>query len=183
MLIPGFRPGRSGFSESEQSGEAEFCIDSTGRAGACGSTAFHFLENKQKWWGNFHIRKNPTLFCWIAALIWPDFREIVFFAGSMPYKRWNLCGEISLFQNTPPKMLIPGFRPGRSGFSESEQSGEAEFCIDSTGRAGACGSAAFHFLENGQKWWGNFHIRKNPTLFCGFAALIRADFRKIAFFA
>jgi hypothetical protein len=73
------------------------------RYGARGSASFHILENEQKWWGNFYISNLPTLFCGLAALIRPDFQKIAFFAGSMPHKRWNLGGEISLFQNTPHK--------------------------------------------------------------------------------
>jgi hypothetical protein len=90
-------------------------------------------KNEQKWWGNFYISNLPTFFGGFQALIRQDFRKIMFFAGSMPHKRWNLCGEISLFQNTPPEMLIPGFRPGRSGISKSEQGFEVGFCIDSAG--------------------------------------------------
>jgi hypothetical protein len=129
--------------------------------GAADLATFHFLENEQKWWGNFIYENFPTFFCGFQALIRSDFRGIAFFAGSMPDKRWNLGGEISLFQNTPPKMLIPGFRPGsgrrarlilgfrpgsgrrarlipgfrpgRSGFSEPEQGCDAGFCIDSAG--------------------------------------------------
>jgi hypothetical protein len=68
-------------------------------------------------------------------------------------------------------MLIPGFRPGRSGFSESEQVCEGGFCIDSARRDYGCGSAAFHFLENEQKWWGNFVYANFPTLFGGLQRL------------
>jgi hypothetical protein len=89
------------------------------RCGGAGSgrlAGFHFLENEQKWWGNFYISNFPTHFAGLQALIRTDFREIAFSVESMPNKRWNLCGVISLFQNTPPEMLIPGFRPGRAGF-------------------------------------------------------------------
>jgi hypothetical protein len=79
---------------------------------ARGFAGFHFLENEQKWWGNFIYTKLPTFFGGLRALLRSDFREIVIFARSMPHKRWNLCGEILLFENTPPKMLIFGFRPG-----------------------------------------------------------------------
>jgi hypothetical protein len=134
-----------------------------------GSAGTGILENEQKWWGNFVYENSPTLFCGLAALTRTDFRKIAFFAGSMPRKRWNLGGGISSFQNTPPKMLIPGFRPG-----SERRSGT---------RGGAQGFAGFHFLGNEQKWWGNFVYENSPTLFCGLAALIRPDFRKIAFFA
>ncbi|MGI6204484.1 MAG: hypothetical protein ACOYJH_04310 [Anaerovoracaceae bacterium] len=86
-----------------------------------------FRQNEQKWWGNFIYTKLPTFFCGFAALIRPDFQEIAFFARSMPHKRWNLGGGISLFENTPPKMLIPGFRLGsrrRSGLRRLPFSGE-----------------------------------------------------------
>jgi hypothetical protein len=85
---------------------------SLGRGSVRDSATFHFLENEQKWWGNFVYENSPTFFGGLQALILPDFRKTAFFAGPMPHKRWNLCGGISLFQNTPPKMLIPGFRPG-----------------------------------------------------------------------
>jgi hypothetical protein len=71
--------------------------------------SFHFLENEQKWWGNFVYVNFPTFFDGLQALIRADFWEIAFFAGSMPDKRWNLCGVISLFQNTPPVLLISVF--------------------------------------------------------------------------